>query len=71
MRGHDHRHWNAKTLAMQCQRKRVIASTCCNHATSALFGAEQKQGVARAALLEAAGALLVFQFAKYLCTGDG
>jgi hypothetical protein len=55
---------------MQCQRKRVIASTCRNHATSALFGAEQKQGVTRATLLEAARALLVFQFAKYLCASN-
>ena len=71
MRWHDHGHGNSKTLAVQSQRERVIASTGCNHATSALFGTEQEQGIARPTLLETARALLEFQFAKYLCAGDG
>ena len=70
MRWHDHGHWNAKTLAVQSQRQRVIACTCCNHATSALFGTQKEQGVARPTLLEAAGTLLIFQFAKYLRASD-
>ena len=68
--GHDHRHADRQQAAVIGQAQRMIAGRCGHHAAAALVGREQGQRIARTTLLEAAGALQVFQLAKHPRAGD-
>ena len=62
--GHDHRHGNAQQPAMISEAERVIAGGSRDDAALALARVELEQRIARAALLERAGALEVVEFAE-------
>ncbi len=61
---HDHGDGDAQQLAMIRQAQRMIAGRGRDHAALPLLIIQQQQGVARAALLEAAGALQVVELAE-------
>ena len=67
---HHHRHGNAEVAPVPRERERMVARACRDHALRAGRRRKLQQRVARAALLEAAGALLVLELREDGRAGD-
>ena len=67
---HDHRRRNPEQFALIGKGLGVVAGGGRDHAALLLFRRQLREGVARAALLEASGALQVVELAENLHAGD-
>ena len=68
--GHDHGDGDAEQAAVVGEAERVVAGGGRDDSARFLRAVEEEQGVARAAFLEGAGALKIFEFAEDAHAGD-